>query len=79
MAVNEKELAKVLLQIMRLRRWVLQNEIDPWAARQGLIICLELDRKAALDIGVPKDNLIQFDVLAQSYAQSYIKRIGNKT
>jgi len=59
--VDEKQLLSVLERIRDLRRWVLDNQIDPWAMRQGLVIALALDTKSALARGIKALALADFD------------------
>lgn len=43
--------------------------------RQGLLIALELDTAAALERGVPRQNLEKFDQVAKADTQAWILRV----
>jgi hypothetical protein len=62
--VAERDLYQALIRIRDMRKWVVENHIDPWATRQALIMALALDTHAALSRGVSQDALKEFDRLA---------------
>ena len=63
-AVKEKDLLQVLSWLRDLRARAIKKRIDPWAVRQGFLLVLHLDTRAALERGVPIEELQKFDHLA---------------
>lgn len=76
MEVSEEELFKVLMELRDLRARHLRRRGSPWALRQAFIIVLTLDTAAALERGVPPENLQGFDAVAQADAQEWVRRRG---
>lgn len=62
--VKKKDLLQVLAWLRDLRARAIKKRIDPWAVRQGLLLILQLDTRAALARGVPTEALQKFDLLA---------------
>jgi len=73
--VNEKDFKACLVKLRNLRLWSVQNNIDPWAFRQTLLIALEMDTKAALDRGISPINLQNFDLIVKKDIQSWMKQL----
>lgn len=73
MTVEEKDLVSVMLKVRDLRAWALRFGINPWALRQGLVMALEMDTAAAIERGIPKDDLDNFDKLTRVDINSWIK------
>jgi len=67
-AVSERDLFRVLKKFRDLRAWAVRARIDPWAFRQGLLLGLHLDTRAALERGIPRENLQAFDDLVEANA-----------
>lgn len=67
--VQERDLRQVLAWLRDLRARVLKKRIDPWAFRQGLLLVLHIDTRAALERGVPAEDLRTFDRLVQENAE----------
>ena len=66
--VSERDLLRVLKKFRDLRAWAVRARMDPWAFRQGLLLGLHLDTVAALQRGVPRENLQTFDALVEANA-----------
>jgi len=73
--VPEQDLMRVLVKVRDLRAYAVRGGLDPWAVRQGLLIALELDTAAALERGVPRQNLEKFDQVAKADTQAWILRV----
>jgi len=69
--VSSQDLLKVLVKVRDLRAYAVRKNLDPWAVRQGLLIALEIDTLAALRRGVPRENLVIFDMAAKENIQVY--------
>lgn len=67
--VKKQDLITVLKWLRDLRIRALRKRIDPWAFRQGLLLVLQLDTRAALERGVPLEALQNFDRLSQAAAE----------
>jgi len=61
-----------MLKLRDLRLWAVINDIDPWAVRQMLVIALEMDTKAALDRGIKREDLENFDKLVKEDVQKWM-------
>jgi hypothetical protein len=70
--VNKEHLKACLLKLRDLRLWAVTNNIDPWAVRQTLVIALEIDTKAALDRGIKREDLENFDKLVKEDVQKWM-------
>ena len=66
--VKERDLYQVLVWLRDLRLRAVKKKIDPWALRQGLLMVLYLDTVAALERGIPRENLQAFDDLVEANA-----------
>jgi len=73
--VNEKDFKACLLKLRSLRLWAVQNNIDPWAFRQMLLIALEMDTKVALERGIKPSDLQNFDSIAKEDIQSWMAQL----
>lgn len=74
--VSETDLNFVMMLVRDFRRCCLENKIDPWAVRQGLIIALVMDTKAAMERGVKERDLWDFDLLVKTDIELWLKREG---
>jgi len=72
--VKEKDLEAVLKWVRDLRKFCVLHNIDPWATRQALIMALEMDTRVALDRGIPKEHLDQFDGIVKADIQKWMER-----
>ena len=66
--VKEKDLHQVLVWLRDLRVRAYKKNIDPWALRQGILMILYLDTVAALERGVPHEDLQKFDRIVEANA-----------
>jgi len=76
--VKERDLLQVLKWLRDLRLRVYKKNIDPWALRQGLLLILHLDTRAALERGVPHEDLRAFDRLVEANAAEILLGKGGK-
>jgi len=74
--VQEMDLLQVLKKFRDLRAWAVRARMDPWALRQGLLLGLHLDTVAALQRGVPRENLQAFDDLVEANAAEVQRKGG---
>jgi len=74
--VSEDELIQALQFIKEMRLYALNMNMEPWSIRQALILALEMDTTAAIERGVPKKKLEQFDSEVRRDFKSWV--IGNK-
>jgi hypothetical protein len=63
----------VMVKIRDLRLWATRRRLDPWAFRQALIVALEIDTQAALDHGISRDQLANFDRVAREDIRGWLK------
>jgi len=66
--VREKDLLRVMEKFRDLRAWAVRVKMDPWAFRQGLLLGLHIDTRAALERGVSREDLQAFDCLVAENA-----------
>ena len=59
--VNEKDLVEVLKWIRGLRAYAVKHNLDAWAVRQGLLMALIMDARAAIQRGIKPVDLRRFD------------------
>jgi len=64
--VKEQDLLQVLKWLRDVRFRAVKKRLDPWAVRQGLLMVLELDTRAALERGVPPEERERFDRLVEA-------------
>lgn len=72
--VNEQELIGCMMFVRNMRAWAVQNNVDPWAVRQTLLIALHLDTKAALNRGIKHQDLQHFDRAARWSIGQWLKK-----
>ena len=75
--VKERDLLQVLKWLRDLRLRAVKKRIDPWALRQGLLLILHLDTRAALERGVPREDLRTFDRLVEANAAEILLGKGD--
>jgi len=73
--VSERDFEACLVKLRDLRLWGVQNNIDPWAFRQMLLIALEMDTRAALDRGISLIDLQKFDSIAKKDIQLWMQKL----
>lgn len=64
--VKEQDLLQVLKWLRDLRFQAIKKRLDPWAVRQGLLLILNIDTKAALERGISMEQLEDFDRLVEA-------------
>ena len=73
--VCEEDFKTCLVKLRNLRLWAFQNNIDPWAFRQMLLIALTMDTEAAIERGVNPEDLQKFDSTAKEDIKTWIQRL----
>ncbi len=74
--VDSDDLRWIVLGICALRAQAVVQGRDPWAVRQGLVLALALDTEAALEKGVPKAKLAEFDIAVKLNVGELVKQWG---
>jgi len=77
LTVNERHLLLALKKQRDLREWAVRRHIDPWAFREALILVLHIDAAAALERGVPPQNIQTFDDLVVENAAEIMQAKGH--
>lgn len=58
---RRQQLNSLLEKMKEMRKWAIENNVDPFVFRQALITALTLDTFVALKSGVPLEKLMAFD------------------
>lgn len=74
--IDEKDLMAALTKIRDLRLFAITSNLDPWALRQALIMALELSTIAAIDTGIQKEKLDEFDQKAREATKDFVKQLA---
>lgn len=73
LTVDERDLLDALKRVRDLRAWAVRARVDPWVLRQALLLAIHIDTVAALERGVPLENLRTFDRLVEEDAEIQLK------
>lgn len=72
--VNEDDFTDALKYLKELKAYAVQNDLDPWAVRQALVLTLELDTITALNNPkVTQEQLYLFDAIVIKNARDLYK------
>lgn len=73
-AITMKDFRGALLKLKQAREWCIKRKINAWATRQALLTVLALDTEAALSVGVTRQQLDDFDAMADAEVKKFLEQ-----